>query len=80
MRRERSSEPMSATGHRLGIEERDPPLPYNVPRLDTFLQGKTRLRGALETIITIAVLLLLAVGIGLLRLHLYWPAGSPRPF
>ena len=80
MRQERSSEPISATGHRLGIEERDPPLPYNVARLDTFPQGKTRLQGALETIITIAVLLLLAVAIGLLRLHLYWPAGFPRPF
>ncbi len=80
MRRERSSEPMSATGHRLGSEERDPPLPYNVPRLDTFLQGKTRLRGALETIVTIAILLLLAAAMGLLRLYLYWPVDAPRPF
>jgi len=76
----KSSEPMSATEHRLGTEERDPPLPYNVPRLDTFLQGKTPLRGALETIVTVAILLLLAVAVGVLRLHLYWPVDAPRPF
>jgi hypothetical protein len=80
MRRERDSESPSATGHRLGSEERAPPLPYNVPRLDTFLQGKTRLRGALETFVTIAILLLLAIAIGVLRVHLYWPVDAPRPF
>ena len=71
---------MSAAVHRLGIEERDPPLPYNVPRLDTFLQGKTHLRAAVETLITIAILFLLAVAIGVLRLYLYWPVDAPRPF
>jgi hypothetical protein len=58
----------------------DVPLPYNVPRLDTFLQGKTRLRAALKTCVTIAILLLLAVAFGVLRLYLYWPVDAPRPF
>ena len=80
MRPERSSEPISATGHWPGIDQRDPPLPYNVPRLDTFLQGKTRLRGALEMFVTIALLLLLAMAIGVLRVHAYWPVDAPRSF
>ena len=80
MARERSTEWMPPTVHRLGGPEHDMPLPYNVPRLDTFLQGKTRLRAALETVVTIAILLLLAIAFGLLRLHLYWPVDAPRPF
>jgi hypothetical protein len=80
MTRERSTGWMPSTDPRLDNQERDVPLPYNVPRLDTFLQGKTRLRAALETVVTIAILLLLAIAFGLLRLHLYWPVDAPRPF
>ena len=80
MTRERSTGWMPSTDSRLDNQERDVALPYNVPRLDTFLQGKTRLRGALETIVTIAILLLLAAAMGVLRLYLYWPADAPRPF
>ena len=80
MARERSMDRMPSMERRLGSPEQDVPLPYNVPRLDTFLQGKTRLRAALETFATIAILLLLAAAIGVLRLHLYWPVDAPRPF
>ena len=80
MAHERSMDRMPSIERRLGGPEQDVPLPYNVPRLDTFLQGKTRLRAALETFVTIAILLLLAAAIGVLRLHLHWPVDAPRPF
>ncbi len=54
---------------RADLEGVEPPLPFNVSRLDTLLQGKTRLRGAIECGVTIAIMLLLVVAITVLRLR-----------
>ena len=67
MRWERSTDAVPATVRRLGIEEADPPLPYNVSRLDTLLQGKTPLRGAIECGVTMAILLLLLIALTIVR-------------
>jgi hypothetical protein len=75
MARELRTDWTPSTERRLG-QGQNVPLSYNVPRLDTFLQGKTRLWGALQTFATIAILLLLAIALGVLRVHLYWPVDT----
>ena len=69
MGRDQSSDAKPAIVQRAGAEAAEPPLPYNVPPLDTFLQGKTPLRGAIECGVTIAILLLLVIAVTMLRLR-----------
>ncbi len=69
MARERLSDAKPAIVQRAGTEGADPPLPFNVARLDTLLQGKTPLRGAIECGATIAILLLLVIAITVVRVR-----------